>query len=99
MKATLVWPAALLLAAMAASLAPAQTYCSPVFCQPLPQGPDACGPGFFSSYPSGLIYGPNYNVRPPNAPFQPVPQFSGGQGPRFPAHLFARSPRDFFMAD
>jgi hypothetical protein len=77
-----------------------------------PQAPNACGPGFYCTNGYGMVYGPNYWVRPPFEPFQgfrPPVNPSGGRGcgcggeqgpggvPAFPMHPFARSPRDFFM--
>jgi hypothetical protein len=81
-------------------------------------------PGFYYMNPYSVIYGPNYNVRPPYPPFQgailgpkaaaqycPPPAAPGQpymysapaagapQGIAFPRHLYARSPRDFFMVE
>ena len=89
---------------MAASAAPAQTFCSPVFHVPLPQAPDARGPGFYAACPNGGLYGPNYCLRPPTEPFQ-GPMFLVGQNQNmgqgnmgsFPSHPYVRGPRDFFM--
>ena len=78
-----------------------------------PTAPDMCGPGFFYVNQCGMIYGPNYCVRPPFATFNglvPAPGCGnmgapmGGRnsqfpGMSFPSHPFARSPRDFFMVD
>lgn len=69
----------------------------------IPQAPNACGPGYFSSNCYGTVYGPNYYLYPPYPPFngfrpsyqRPCPP----QNPGFPTHPFARSPRDFFMLD
>jgi hypothetical protein len=72
-----------------------------------------CNPGFYYTNPWGITYGPNYNVLPPCPPFQgmlPGPQGpaagaaggpAGGAGGSlgFPSHLYARSPRDYFMID
>lgn len=35
-----------------------------------PQAPDACGPGFYSTGPCGMVYGPGYCLRPCYPPFQ-----------------------------
>ena len=79
---------------------------------PPPAAPDMLGPGFYWTSPYGITYGPNYIVRPPFAPFQgmilapPKPPAQGmpGMGSPFgsmgfPSHLYARSPRDYFMID
>jgi hypothetical protein len=34
-----------------------------------PIAPDACGPGFYSSHPCGMAYGPNHYLRPCWEPF------------------------------
>ena len=75
----------------------------------MPQAPDACHGGFMGYNPcGGCSYGPIYCVRPPWEPFNgPRPVLGAGQGyggaaggqPAFPTHPYARSPRDFFMAD
>lgn len=98
--------------AVSAGMAQAQPNCGCYF-PPIPQAPDACGPGFYWTSTCGLVYGPAYCVRPPFPPFQgmvpgpPKPRvgpngmpLSGPGGidsPVFPTHPFARSPRDFFM--
>src|SRR5262249_4989278 len=97
-KATISGLGALLLAAVVSSLAHAQGWYPSC---PLPQAPDACGPGDYCTNPYGQAYGPNYWVRPP---FEPVnglrPSFQGfANNVRFPTHPFARGPRDFFMVD
>jgi hypothetical protein len=104
MKATLPWLAAVLLAVLAGSTAKAQ-YFGPC----VPRAPDACGPGYYAPNIYGAYYGPNYNLRPPYLPFngmvfgpcQCPPGAGQGQlgSPGFPTHPYARSPRDFFMAD
>jgi hypothetical protein len=83
MKATYVWPGALLLAGAMASLAHAQVLrypCSPVYERPLPTAPDCRGPGFFYTCPRGTTYGPNYYLRPWWDPTTPIcPQARPGQ--------------------
>jgi hypothetical protein len=78
---------------------------------PPPPAPDMLGPGFVWTSPYGITYGPNYYVRPPFPPFQgmiPAPPKPPPGSPQmgmqggslgFPSHLYARSPRDFFMID
>jgi len=57
---------------------------------------DACGPGFYAVCPNGVIYGPNYCLRPPGVPYYPTPVLVQPI-PTFPSHPYVRSPRDFFM--
>jgi hypothetical protein len=107
MKATFPRIGILLAAALTPALASAQTFCSPVFQVPLPAGPDARGPGFYSACPSGMVYGPNYWLRPPTEPFNGPMIFIGQQimaqqmqqkpPTSFPNNPYIRSPRDFFM--
>jgi hypothetical protein len=59
-------PAALLALSLAASRSPAQT-CRPIY---VPQAPNTCGPGFYVCSQYGVIYGPNYFLRPDFLPFQ-----------------------------
>jgi hypothetical protein len=54
---------------LTAALAQAQPYCG-CYYPPIPQAPDACGPGFYWTNNCGLTYGPAYCVRPPYPPFQ-----------------------------
>jgi hypothetical protein len=103
-----LWLTTLLALGLSVQAARSQ-YCSPVFHQPLPLAPDACGPGFYSVGPYGMVYGPNYYLRPWCPPYQmPLFQQAGAQGASpqgpnmggpaaFPTHPYARSPRDFFM--
>jgi hypothetical protein len=109
-KAINPWLAALLGTALSACPTFAQ-YCY----APIPTAPDMCGPGFYSANCCGQVYGPGYCVYPPFAPFQGMvgPPKAGSAGamgcpgdggpgfisPAFPTHLFARSPRDYFMID
>jgi hypothetical protein len=109
MRIRLTLPAALLVSTLLAGSASAQCcYVLP------PQAPDMCGPGSYCTNSAGQTYGPNYNVTPPFAPFQgmllgPKPPLGAGGGPPgfgggagslgFPSHLYARSPRDYFMID
>jgi hypothetical protein len=113
MRATSVCLGALLWAGVAVCAADGSGYCSPVFKRYLPHAPDACGPGFYHFCPNGTVYGPNYCLRPPFAPFNGIlpgptgqaimggrPDYYPGQGAPgvvFPHHPYARSPRDFFM--
>jgi hypothetical protein len=95
-----LWLAALFALGLAAP-ANAQV-CAPALRQPLGIAPDACGPGFYAAGPYGMVYGPNYYLRPPWPPCQGGPGgpggFGGPGGPAaFPTHPFARGPRDFFM--
>ena len=70
-----------------------------------PPAPDMRGPGFYWTSPYGDTYGPSWYVQPPFPPFQgmiPGPKPGNGGGgtfPGFPSHLYARSPRDYFMID
>jgi hypothetical protein len=96
------WLAAVLAACLSAT-AQAQV-CAPALHQPLGFAPDACGPGFYAAGPYGMVYGPNYYLRPPWPPYLFVPPGPGGFGAGgpggqavFPTHPFARGPRDFFM--
>ena len=82
MKAIRLWMGALLLAGVAASLAHAQP-CSPALNRPYAQAPDCCGPGFYSTCPNGLVYGPNYWLRPAPVPYTPLCQ--PGQMPQYPS--------------
>lgn len=72
---------------------------NPYRCNPYPCGPwtpDACGPGFYAPNCYGVVHGPNYNVHPPFPPFNGArPCMNNGAA----QHLYARSPRDFFMID
>jgi hypothetical protein len=98
---------ALLAAVLAAAPARAQCYYPPI-----PQAPDACGPGYYCTGPCGMTYGPGYCLRPGFEPFQGAilgppaggpgglggPGGPGGLGsPLFPTHPYARGPRDYFM--
>ena len=94
MKALVSGLGASLVIALTTSLASAGTYYSPVFGTPLTPAPNTYGPGFYVICPNGVVYGPNYCLRPPELPFGPVftPPMTA-----FPSHPYARSPRDFFM--
>jgi hypothetical protein len=73
MKATFAWSGAVLLLAAYAPLAQAGgPVCAPALHQPLPQGPDCFGPGFYWTCPKGTVYGPNYYLRPYMPPWNPV---------------------------
>src|SRR4051794_22710621 len=81
MRATLT-PASILALTLAVSPSSAQQqYCPP---RPIyiPQAPSACGPGYYYYNDCGLLYGPNYCLRPPFEPFQGMlkgPQGQPGQ--------------------
>ena len=97
MKALLPWLGALLLTTAAGSLAQADY---PYYYPCIPQAPDMCGPGYFCTNWCGTVYGPSYCIRPPWEPFQGArPCLQQQQGAVSSGHLFARSPRDFFMVD
>jgi hypothetical protein len=103
MRATIRCLGALFVAAATASAASAWDSCFPLPCGPWygyePHGvaPDACRyPGSYCTNAYGGVYGPNYNIYPPFAPWQgllPAPNPNGG----FPSHPYVRSPRDYFM--
>jgi hypothetical protein len=110
MRATLT--SLMLLLAVGMLPSPAGAQCC--YIPPAP-APDMRGPGFLWTSPYGVTYGPNYCVRPPFPPFQgmifappkPPPQCkpecptigNAGGSLGFPSHLYARSPRDYFMID
>jgi hypothetical protein len=86
---------ALLLGTLGAASASAQPCYAPI-----PQAPDACGPGHYCYNWCGMAYGPSWCVYPPFAPFQgaiPGPKNCALNSPTFPTHPYARSPRDYFM--
>jgi hypothetical protein len=98
---------ALLGTALAASTAAAQV---PFI--PPPPAPDMCrGGGYYCSNCCGMRYGPCYNLQPACPPFQGM--VLGPQGAQkaygagmpmggslgFPSHVYARSPRDYYMVD
>jgi hypothetical protein len=107
MRATLTSLVLLLAVGLFSSSASAQCcYIAP------PPAPDMLGPGYYWTSPYGITYGPNYCVQPPFPPFQgmifapPKPPPGGcpqmgmpGGSLGFPSHLYARSPRDYFMID
>jgi hypothetical protein len=74
---------------------------------PPPHAPDMCNGGFYTTNCCGTVYGPNYCVQPPFPPFQGMllgPKGCAAAGLPvgslgFPSHLYARSPRDFYMYD
>lgn len=78
MRALAVGLAALLAASVAAdeTKPPQQPYQNPFYrpkvrpyLPPRPKAPDMCGPGYYCDGPCGMIYGPNYCVRPCFPPF------------------------------
>jgi hypothetical protein len=104
MKATIAGLAALLALAVFTPASHAQ-YCRPFYPQcwaPIPQAPDACGPGSYCVNGYGQMYGPNYNVYPSFQPFNGMvcgPNGNGNGSSLIPTHPFARGPRDYFMED
>ena len=64
-----VMAGAILSLALSAGLAHAQVY-GGCYYPPIPQAPDACGPGFYWTSICGLTYGPAYCLQPPYPPFQ-----------------------------
>jgi hypothetical protein len=75
---------------------------------PPPPAPDMCNGGFYSQNYSGTVYGPNYYVQPGFPPFQGMllgPRGAAAAGLPvggslgFPSHVYARSPRDYYMYD
>ena len=82
MKATVPWLSALLLAGAAVPAVQADPYS--ICCRP---APDACGPGYYCTGPCGMVYGPNYCVRPG---FEP---FNGFVPPAFPHNPAMVSPQ------
>ena len=75
MKRMTTWGMGLLGLLLVASNAQAQGYywVHPVSRQPIMPAPDTFGPGFYTQNgPSGMVYGPNYYLTPPWAPFQGV---------------------------
>jgi hypothetical protein len=106
MRKSLLVPSTLLAMMLLASSASAQT-CAYI---PPPRAPDFQNTlAYYYSTCFGMTYGPNHCVRPPFAPFQgmlPGP-FCCANGQQsaclgtmaFPHHMYARSPRDFFMYD
>jgi hypothetical protein len=101
MKATLTTAALLLCFLACSSSAQAQyPWCWP----PIPQAPDAMGPGYYCLNQCGCVMGPNWCVYPPFPPFNgmvfpPKQGGAGGPGGMFPQQPFVRSPRDFWMVD
>src|SRR5205814_1024790 len=99
-KATISWTGALVVCALAASVAPASDYWYPASRPHFPTAPDACGPGYYSTSAGGMVYGPNYWVQPAFPPFtmNPPPATGGGREVKpWPVNPYIRGPRDFFM--
>jgi hypothetical protein len=69
--------------ALGAALAQAEPNCGCYF-PPIPQAPDACGPGCYWTSIGGLTYGPAYYLHSPYPPFQGMvpgpPPGRGGPG-------------------
>jgi hypothetical protein len=80
MRACLTLSFAVFVSALAATGASAQPYIAP------PRAPDMLNPGYYYRTQSGMIYGPNYYVRPCFPPFQgavlgpTIPNPAGGPG-------------------
>ena len=84
MRATICWLGALLLACAAVPTVRADPWPA---CPCLPQAPDTCGPGFYCTHPCGMVYGPNYCLRPPWEPFSGfVPGVHRVPGPGDPGY-------------
>jgi hypothetical protein len=91
---------------LALAAAPASAQCC--YIAP-PRAPDMLNPGYWYTNCFGVTYWPNHCVYPPFPPFQGMllgPGKGAGPTPReiqalagFPRHLYARSPRDYFMYD
>jgi hypothetical protein len=75
MRATGFSLGALLALSVTASPGFSQQYYTSAYHHPIRPAPDACWGGFYTVGPDGTAYGPNYNLRPPFAPYQ---------GPGFP---------------
>jgi hypothetical protein len=114
MRSTLPWLTALIATSLAAAASHAQYpmgYPSggmPAYARAYPYpyppprvAPDMCGPGFYATNRCGAVYGPNYCVYPPFAPYNGErPNFNKSSGsPAFMTHPFAHGPRDYFMLD
>ncbi len=98
MKATVIWAGALVGLALSTTSAFAFGNGSPVFFTPYPVAPDACGPGFYAACPNGMVYGPNYYLRPPGSPYSgPAMGMPAAPAPAFQFNPYVRGPRDFFM--
>jgi hypothetical protein len=69
MKAIMRWGSGLVALLLFASLSFAWDWQSPVFRTPFPVAPDACGPGWYTQHPCGMVYGPHHYVMPPGMPF------------------------------
>ncbi len=105
MKAPISWAGALVVGALAASLASAADYWYPVSFSHFHHAPAPCGPGYCASgycpgSPGGMAYGANpYGPMPPT-PFVmgPPPIVETGREVRpWPTNPYVRGPRDFFM--
>jgi hypothetical protein len=69
MNAIIRWGGGLVAALLFTSVSFGQTWVTPVYKMPYPPNPDACGPGFYVMNGCGAVYGPNYWLVPPYAPF------------------------------
>ena len=76
MRASLILSLTVLVLHLAGSGASAQkTYLAP------PRAPDMLNPGYYYNTQTGMVYGPNYNVRPSFAPFQGMVMGPTNPGP------------------
>jgi hypothetical protein len=78
MKAIVRWGGGLAVTLLCTSVSFGQNWVTPVLRMPIPQNPDACGPGFYVVNGCGAWYGPNYWIKPPYAPFNGI--LPGPQG-------------------
>ena len=70
MTAIIRWGGGLVASLLVCSASFANPWTYAVSGCPIPAAPDACGPGWYSCGPYGMVYGPNYYLRPPFPPFQ-----------------------------
>jgi hypothetical protein len=94
MNRSIPWAGALLLSALASSLACADPYYPPGFTGSMP---GACGPDCSTSGHRWRSQPPNYWFRPTGEPITPYFPSINGCGPYYVTHPYVRGPRDFFM--
>ena len=78
MKAIMRWGGGIAVTLLFTSVSFGQNWVTPVLRQPIPQNPDACGPGFYVVNGCGAWYGPNYWIKPLYPPFNGI--LPGPQG-------------------